>query len=100
MICPASLGHLRYDTRCYCNVRSKAGISQFIYRTEVKTKKWNKEIIKSKIRQLRSRSAESVESVLKLSMVVYGHADQWVQLPARGFLLVFCSTQSHKVHCF
>ena len=29
----------RYDTRCYFNVRSKADISQLIYRTEPTTKK-------------------------------------------------------------
>ena len=34
---------IRYDTRCYFNVRSKADIVNFIFRTEPKTKKWKTE---------------------------------------------------------
>ena len=30
----------------------------------------------------------------------YGHADQWVRRPARGFLLVFYSNHSAKMHRF
>ena len=34
---------IRYDTRCCCNVRSKAGTSQLnLYRTEPTTTKWEK----------------------------------------------------------
>jgi len=44
---------IRYDTRCYFNVRSKADLSQLnqvslIYRTEPTTKKWGKAELKSK----------------------------------------------------
>jgi len=31
---------------------------------------------------------------------LYGKADQWVRSPARGFLLVFYSNQSPKIHRF
>ena len=34
---------VRYDTRCYFNVRSKADKSHLIYRTEPATKKWKTE---------------------------------------------------------
>ena len=27
-----------------------------------------------------------------------GHADLWVRLPTRGFLLVFCSNHNSKMH--
>jgi len=40
---------IRYDTRCYFNVRSKAWQAQIsFYSTEPKTKKWKKTIIESK----------------------------------------------------
>ena len=39
---------IRYDTRCYFNVRSKADVSQLnLYRTETTTKKCKREKLKS-----------------------------------------------------
>ena len=39
---------IRYDTRCYFNVRSKADINSLIYRTGMTTKKCKTEKLKSK----------------------------------------------------
>jgi len=58
--------HLRYDTRCYFNVRSKAGVR------EPTAKKCEKERLKSKkiwiCLELSVGSGESVESVMKQKM--------------------------------
>ena len=58
---------LRYDTRCYFNVRSKADISQavsLIYRTEPTTKKCKnrKKLESKKTDMLRSSSKQSGKS--------------------------------------
>ena len=61
---------IRYDTRCYFNVRSKADESQLIYRTE------NRQLRSEKRKKLKSKKricsevsvnspGKSVESVLK-----------------------------------
>jgi len=39
---------IRYDTKCYFNVRSKADMSRLIYRTETTTKNCKTEKLKSK----------------------------------------------------
>ena len=52
------LGSLRYDTRCYFNVRSKANTSQLnLYRTEPTTKKRNNRKVKTDV--LSSNSKQS-----------------------------------------
>ena len=60
---------IRYDdNKMIFNVRSKANISQLIYRTETTTKKWKKEKLQSKktdmLRSIGKQSWKSVESVL------------------------------------
>jgi len=56
---------MRYDARCYFNVRSKSDISQLnLYRTEPTTKKWEKKL-KSKNGYIGKQPGESVESLLK-----------------------------------
>ena len=62
---------IRYDTRCYFNVRSKADISQVNlphgtnnYKGE-KKKNWKVET--DMLRSINKQSGESVESVLKMS---------------------------------
>ena len=60
---------IRYDTRCYFSIRSKADIVSLIYCREPKTKKWKTEKLKSKktemLRSIGKQSGASVESVLK-----------------------------------
>ena len=47
--CSERYDTIRYDTRCYFNVRSKADISRsLIYRTEKTTKNCKREKLKSK----------------------------------------------------
>ena len=47
---------IRYDTRCYFNVRSKADMSRLNLRTETTTKTCKTEKLKSKSRYVRSNS--------------------------------------------
>ena len=47
---------LRYDTRCYFKVRSKADMNRLIYRMETTTKNCKTEKLKSKSRYVRSNS--------------------------------------------
>ena len=66
---PLEYDTIRYDTRSYFNVRSKADISHLIYRMEPKTKKWRKKLesyIKTDmLRSIGKQPVESVESVLE-----------------------------------
>ena len=55
--------------KCYFTVHSKADICQLIYRTESKTKKWEKDKLKSKktdmLKSIGKQCRKSVESFLK-----------------------------------
>ena len=50
------LPNSRHDTRCYFNTRSKAYVSQLIYRTETTTKKRKTEKVKTNMFRSNSKS--------------------------------------------
>ena len=60
---------MRYDMRCYFNVRSKADMSQLNLPHGTNTKKWKTEKLKIKktvmLRSISKQSGESTQSALK-----------------------------------
>ena len=70
---------IRYDTRSYFNVHSKADISRLNLPHGTKLKMRDKEKLKSKktdmLRSIGKQSGESAESVLKKEKESYGRKD-------------------------
>ena len=70
---------IRYDMRCYFNVRSNADMSQLNVPQGINNKKVEKEKLKSKktdmLRSIGKQSGEYVESVLKEEKEGYGGKD-------------------------